>query len=106
MHKGQRFSQQKFFDLVKNDIVGRIDVIKQQAIRDLRSFVSHTVTIYTKELAHNADLKKDELNRINNDKKTAVQIAAMLEFLRKTHNTLISQKTEIERLKGGIDGNV
>lgn len=106
LHKGQRFSQQKFFDLVKNDIVGRIDVIKQQAIRDLRSFVSHTVTIYTKELAHNADLKKDELNRINNDKKTAVQIAAMLEFLRKTHNTLISQKTEIERLKGGIDGNV
>lgn len=105
-HKGQKFSQQKFYNLVKDDIMGRIDNIKQQAIRDLRSFVSHTVIIYTKELAKNADLKKDELNRVECDKKTAEEIIAILESLRKTYNTLISQKAEIEKLKGGIDGNV
>ena len=105
-HKGQKFSQQKFYNLVKDDIMGRIDNIKQQAIRDLRSFVSHTVIIYTKELAKNADLKKDELNRVECNKKTAEEIIAILESLRKTYNTLISQKAEIEKLKGGIDGNV
>ena len=68
-HTGSRFSQSKYYHLVKNSINERIESIKQQAIRDLRSFVSHTVTAYTKELARNADAKKKELLKIKNDKK-------------------------------------
>lgn len=57
-HTGSRFSQDKYYKRVKDDINERLDSIKQQAIRDIRSFVSHTVTAYTKELAKNADAKK------------------------------------------------
>lgn len=105
-HTGSRFSQDKYYDLVKNSINERIESIKVQAIRDLRSFVSHTVTAYTKELARNADAKKDELLRIKNDKKTAEEIAAVIEELKAVLASLEPKKREVTELKGGIDGNV
>lgn len=105
-HTGSGFSQNKYYDLVKNSINERIESIKQQAIRDLRSFVSHTVTAYTKELARNADAKKDELLRIKNDKKTAEEIAAVIEELKAVLASLEPKKREVTELKGGIDGNV
>ena len=78
-HTGSRFSQDKYYGLVKNSINERIESIKQQAIRDLRSFVSHTVTAYTKELARNADAKKNELLKIKNDKKQQRKLQRLLQ---------------------------
>ena len=57
-------------------------------MRELRSFVSHTVTAYTKELARNADLKRAELSKIKNDKKTADELQELIESL-KTDLSLI-----------------
>lgn len=105
-HKGSRFSQDKYYDLVKNSILERMDSIKMQAIRDLRSFVSHTVTTYTKELAKNADAKRNELKRIKEDKKTAEEILEMVESLKLILESIDPKKKSAEELKGGIDTNV
>lgn len=105
-HTGSRFSQDKYYGLVKNSINDRIESIKQQAIRDLRSFVSHTVTAYTKELAKNADAKKNELLKIKNDKKTAEEIAMIIVELNAVLTSLEPKKMDATALKGGIDGNV
>ena len=105
-HTGSRFSQDKYYKLVKDSINERIDSIKQQAIRDLRSFVSHTVTAYTKELAKNADAKKIELRKIKDDKKTAEEIAVVIADLRELLSSLEPKKKCVSELKGGIDSNV
>lgn len=105
-HTGSHFSQDKYYKLVKDSINERMDSIKQQAIRDLRSFVSHTVTAYTKELAKNADAKKIELRRIKDDKKTAEEIAVVIADLRALLDSLEPKKRNVSELKGGIDGNV
>lgn len=105
-HTGSRFSQDKYYDLVKNSINDRIDSIKQQAIRDLRSFVGHTVTAYTKELVKNADAKKNELLKIKDDKKTAEEIAEVIKELKAVLVSLDPKKRDVTELKGGIDCNV
>ncbi len=105
-HTGSRFSQDKYYKLVRDSIIERIESIKQQAIRDLRSFVSHTVTAYTKELAKNADAKKKELRKIKDDKKTAEEIAVIIADLNELLNSISPKEMCIFELKGGIDSNV
>ncbi|MCD8052839.1 MAG: dynamin family protein [Lachnospiraceae bacterium] len=105
-HTRSQFSQDKYYNLVRDSISDRIDSIKQQAIRDLRSFVSHTVTAYTKELAKNADALKAELVKIQNDKKTAEEIIIVVENLKELLKSLEPKENNVRELKGGIDGNV
>lgn len=105
-HTGSRFSQKKYYKLFSDSISERLESIKNQAVRDLRSFVSHTVTAYTKELARNADIKRDELKKIKDDKKTADELQKLIATL-KTELTLIEPaQKKVEELKGGIDGIV
>lgn len=105
-HTGSRFSQDKYFSLVKNSINDRIESIKNQAIRDLRTFVSRTTTKYTAELTNNANAKKAELNEVKQDKKNADEIAVLLRDLRCLLASIEPQKQVVRELKGGIDGNV
>lgn len=105
-HTSSRFSQDKYYGLVKDSISERIESIKNQAIRDLRSFVGHTVVAYTKELVKNADAKREELSKIKNDKKTADEIAVVIEELNALLVYTKSKKQTVEELKGGIDQNV
>lgn len=105
-HEEPRFSQKKYYSLVKNSIIDRIDSIKQQVIRDLRLFVKRTVTTYTKELAKNADAKKRELRKIKNEEKTAEEISLIVADLKALLDSLEPKKRNITELKGGIDGNV
>ena len=102
-HRGSRFSQDKYYSLVKDSIYERMNSIKQQAIRDLRSFVGHTATTYTKELAKNANAKNVELSKIKDDKKTAEEIAMVIKELKKLLNYIEPKKKNITELKGGID---
>lgn len=105
-HTKPIFSQDKYFSLVKNSISDRIEDIKNQAIRDLRTFVSQTTTKYTAELNRNANEKKDELNEVKHDKKNADEIAVMLRNMRVLLSSIEPQKQTVRELKGGIDGNV
>lgn len=100
------FSQKKYYGLFSNSITERLEGIKNQAIRELRSFVSHTVTAYTKELARNADMKKKELEKIKNDKKTADELQLLISGLRKELSILEPARRQVEELKGGIDSLV
>ncbi len=100
------FSQKKYYGLFSKSITERLEGIKNQAVRELRSFVSHTVTVYTKELAHNADMKREELEKIKNDKKTADEIQNLISGLQKELSTLENVKRRGEELKGGIDSLV
>lgn len=101
-----QFSQKKYYKLFSDSITERIEGIKNQAVRELRSFVSHTVTAYTKELARNADLKREELSKIENDKKTADELQVLIEGLRADLNLIEPAQKRVEELKGGIDGIV
>ena len=100
------FSQKKYYELFSNSIKDRLEEIKNQAVRELRSFVSHTVTAYTKELASNADMKGEELEKIKNDKKTADELQELIAGLQKELSTLEPAQRRVEELKGGIDGLV
>ena len=105
-HTASEFSQVKYYGLVRDSIKERIETIKQQAIRDLRSFVSHSAVAYTKELKKNADAKRTELTKIKNDKRTADEIAAIIESLNFVLKSIEPKVTDVKELKGGIDGNV
>lgn len=105
-HTGSRFSQKKYYQLFSNSVSERLESIKSQAVRDLRSFVSHTVTAYTKELARNADQKRADLAKIKNDKKTADELQTLIEELKRELSLIEPAQKRVEELKGGIDGIV
>ena len=100
------FSQKKYFFLFRNSITEHLDEIKKQAVRELRSFVSHTVSAYSDELAHNAKMKRKELEEIKNDKKTADELYELIARLRRELSTLEPALRRVEELKGGIDSFV
>lgn len=99
--KESYFSQKKYYKLVKTSIMERIESIKQQAIKDLRSFVEHTVNAYIDELRKNADEKKNELHKVEEDKKTADEIIVTISNLEKTLSSIEPRKKIISELKGG-----
>lgn len=100
------FSQHKFYHLVKDSILERMDEIKQQAIRDLRSFVQLAAVAYTNELRRNAEAKREELTRIKKEKRSADEIAEILKKLNELLGMINPKENFAKELKGGIDGNV
>ena len=105
-HEASRFSQVRYYNLVKNSIKTRIDKIKAQVIDDLRSFVDKTIDTYREELRKNSDAKTQELNNIKNEEKTAKQIQEIIISLKLLLVSIEPQKKLTKELKGGIDGNV
>ena len=103
---GSRFSQKKYYGLVSDSIKNRIDSIKNQAIDDLRQFVTKTTTVYSEELARNAKIKRDELNAIVQAKQTAEEIQSTIKFLENLLTQLKPISKHIEGLKGGIEKHV
>lgn len=102
-HTGSRFSQKKYFHNVKNSILDRVEIIKNQAVRDLSQFVKETVRKYVDELAKNADRVRSELTKIQNEKKDADEIAQIIENLRKLQSAVQQNEKEVQEVKGGID---
>lgn len=102
-HRGSRFSQYKYYGLVSDSIKKRIDGIKNQAVDDLRKFVTKTTTAYSDELARNAKIKRDELNAIVQAKQTAQEIRATIKELEALLDQLRPMREHIKGLKGGIE---
>lgn len=100
------FSQQKYYKLFSNSISEKLEEIKNQAVRDLRSFVSKTVTKYTNELAKSAKATKDNLEKIKNEKITAEENQKIIEEFKMTCSMIEPLRKEVKVLKGGIDSNV
>lgn len=104
--KRSRFSQAKYFDLVKADIEKRIERLKNQIIRELKYFVTATTTAYSEELSRNARVKREELNAITQEKQTAEEIQAKIAELEGLIAKLVPLKDRIVSLKGGIEKHV
>ncbi len=103
---GSRFSQSKYYGLVKNDIERRIERLRNQIVRELKYFVTATTTAYSEELSRNAKIKREELNTITQEKQTAEEIQAKIEELEGLIKNLATQKENILSLKGGIEKHV
>ncbi len=97
-----RFSHSKFFFLVKGDIEKRIERLKNQIINELKNFVTVITEEYMKELERNVDVKKEELNAILQEKKTAEEIVELEKLVSK----LAPLKECIEILEEGVKKHV
>lgn len=102
-HTGSRFSQKKYFHKVKDSILRRVENIKNQAVRDLSLFVKAIVRKYVDELVKNANSVRNELTKIQNEKKDADEIAQIIENLRKLQSAVEQNEQEVREIKGGID---
>lgn len=100
------FSPQKYYDLVKNSIMQRIENIKVQVISDLRSFVSCLIDEYEIELQNNIDDYKAKKEQIEKDKKQAEEIQETVEKLQEILASMQNNFKVVRELKGGIDGNL
>ena len=105
-HRGSRFSQEKFYTNFSAKIQESLERIKNQAVRDLRSFASSTVTTYSKELEKNARQLKEELNKVKEDKKSAEEIARFIEEINNQVCVIEPAMEKVRVLKEGIDNNV
>lgn len=103
---GSRFSQAKYFDLVRANIEKRIEALKTQMIRELKVFVRATTNAYSDELSRNAKVKRDELNVITQEKQTAEEIQAKIAGLEELITKLAPLKDRITSLKGGVEKHV
>ena len=101
-----RFSQKKYYGLVKDDITRRLKNIKERAILDLTIFVGNTTSAYSEELARNAKIKHEELDEIVKKQQTAEEIQAIIGGMAKLLDELQPMSEYIKGLKGGIDQHV
>lgn len=104
--RGSRFSQTKYYGLVRDSIIKRIGNIKNQAVKDLRTFVKNTTTAYSEELTRNAKIKREEWNAIVQAKQTAEEIQATIKGMENLLTQLQPMSDYINGLKGGIDKHV
>lgn len=100
---GSRFSQKKYYGLVRDNIKERIDEIKNQAVIDTKNFVKETTISYSKELAQNANIKKIELKSIIQAKQTADEIQITIKEMENLLEQLKPMSEQIKGLKGGIE---
>ena len=105
-HSRSVFSQGKYYNLVKRDIDNKIEKIKDDAVSDLRAFVTNTTTAYSSELTNNAKIKREELNEIVQAKQTAEEINETIKELEALLDKLKPLNIFVESLKGGIEKNV
>ena len=105
-HTGSRFSQYKFYGLVKTNINERISNIKQQVIADLSGFVQRAATVYTTELRTNADEKERQITEIEQRKQTAEEMAQTISALKQLIEQIEPTIKRAKEHKGGIDGHV
>lgn len=100
---GSRFSQKKYYGLVRDSIKKKIDRIKDQAVLDMRKFVTKTTTAYSKELERNAKIKREELDLIVQAKQTADEIQITIKGMENLLEQLKPISEQTKSLKGGIE---
>ena len=105
-HYASRFSRKKYYKLVKKSISSRIDKIKKEAVTDLKRFTGKVTNEYSKELAKNAKIKRDELNEIVQKRQSAEEIQAKIRELSVLLNDFQPMLERVKKMKGGIDKNV
>lgn len=101
-HTYSEYVQNKHFDIIKKDILRRLDELKNDLIANLEDFVENIRTKYIAELANNARGKKNELDAIMEAKATAEQIRDIIQELSAKADRIASVRAEANKIKGGM----
>ena len=94
--------QNRHFDIIKKDILHRLDVLKNSLVENLEDFVENIRTKYIAELSNNANAKKAELDAIMDAKNTAEQIQDIIKELTSKTDELSAAQSDVKKIKGGI----
>lgn len=101
-HTYSEYVQNKHFNIIKNNILHRLDELKIDLIDNLEDFVENIRTRYIEELATNARGKKNELDAIMEAKATAEQIRDIVQELTVKADKINVARAETNKIKGGI----
>lgn len=101
-HTYSEYVQNKHFNAIKNDILGRLNKLKDELIGNLIEFVNNIRKKYIDELSKNAKAKKADLDAINDAKNTAEQIQEIIAELTAKSELYSAEQNEVKKIKGGI----
>ena len=105
-HTYSVYVQNKHFGIIKDNIISRLDVLKNDLIANLEDFIENIRTKYIEVLANNAQVKKEELDAIMEDKKTAEQIADIIVALTGKSEEISDAQATVSKIRGGISKHV
>lgn len=101
-HKYSVYVQSKHFKAINNNILERLDKIKNDLTGNLEDFVENIRTKYIDELGKNAHSKKNEMDAIMEAKATAEQIQDIIQELSAKADKIASARVEANKIEGGI----
>ena len=101
-HTYSVYVQDKHFEIIKNDILDRLDVLKNDLTSNLEDFVEKIRTRYIDELAKNAAAKKSELDAIREAKISAEQNQQIIKCLTEQSERITESQSNVKMVKGGI----
>lgn len=105
-HTYSVYVQNKHFGIIKDNIISRLDVLKNDLIANLEDFIENIRTKYIEVLANNAQVKKEELDAIMEAKKTAEQIADIIVALTGKSEEISDAQATVSKIRGGISKHV
>ena len=105
-HTYSVYKQDKHFKIIRDNILDRLDIIKNDLTSNLEDFVEKIRTKYIEELAKNANAKKIELDAIMEAKITAEQTLDIINHLTEFATKLTEERSSVKRISGGITKNV
>lgn len=101
-HKYPVYVQNKHFNAINNNILDRLDEIKNTLTSNLEDFVENIRTKYIDELRKNAQGKKNEMDAIMEAKATAEQIRDIIRELSAKADKIAAARAEANKIEGGI----
>lgn len=101
-HTHSEYVQNRHFEIIKKDILRRLDELKNNLIENLEDFVENIRSQYIEELSKNANAKKAELDAIMDAKNTAEQIQDIIAKLTEKADRFSAAQSEAKKIKGGI----
>lgn len=105
-HSYSVYVQERHFEIIEKDILGRLDILKNDLTSNLEDFVENIRSRYIEELGQNASVKKSELDAIMEAKITAEQNQDIISSLVKQMDRIKDEQGAAKKIKGGIVKNV
>lgn len=101
--KVPRFSEAKYYELVKKDIMKRIEDIKGTAIKTMRDFAEKVIDSYRTQLIENIESKKSELQKIEEDQRKNDEIIKWLKGKEQLLTKMSNNKNDLRDYGTMID---
>ncbi len=99
------YSKKRHYTIIKENIISRLDEIRNALIDNLGEFTENIRSRYIQELSENADNKKKELDIIMEAKITAEQNKKIIKELTILIKCISSANSDAAKIQGGIAKN-